>query len=78
MPGGYGTYGRWGYSGETYTTPSSPSSGGNGGGGGGGNQEWANEFANIVSAPSVVEDTTPTKSDDDEPLSYFAKLADED
>jgi hypothetical protein len=26
----------------------------------------------------VVEDTTPTKSDDDETLSYFAKLADED
>ena len=31
----------------------------------------------VETAP-VVEDTTPTKSDDDETLSYFAKLADED
>ena len=31
----------------------------------------------VETAP-VVEDTAPTKSDDDETLSYFAKLADED
>ena len=31
----------------------------------------------VETAP-VVEDTTPTASDDDETLSYFAKLADED
>ena len=31
----------------------------------------------VETAP-VVEDTTPTTSDDDETLSYFAKLADED
>ena len=31
----------------------------------------------VETAP-VVEDTTPTVSDDDETLSYFAKLADED
>ena len=31
-----------------------------------------------VETALVVEDTTPTKSDDDETLSYFAKLADED
>ena len=31
----------------------------------------------VETAP-VVEDTTPTKSDDDETLSYFAKLADDD
>ena len=31
----------------------------------------------VETAP-VEEDTTPTKSDDDETLSYFAKLADED
>ena len=32
----------------------------------------------LVETAPVVEDTTPTKSDDDETLSYFAKLADED
>ena len=31
----------------------------------------------VETAP-VVEDTTPTTSDDDETLSYFAKLADDD
>ena len=33
---------------------------------------------NPVETAPVVEDTTPTTSDDDETLSYFAKLADDD
>ena len=40
-------------------------------------EKFTAQKKSVETAP-VVEDTTPTASDDDETLSYFAKLADDD